>query len=88
VTGPWIAIKRGKAFTYSRANGIQVNIADDFFTIILVLRGDGTIAIAEEISLAIVSFIVMPAVCGIQPPHEGGGRLFAGAQKKMIMIRH
>jgi uncharacterized protein (DUF1499 family) len=85
---PPVAIKSGEVGAQARAQGVQVDVADQFEHVRLLLDQDGPKAVLEEMSAAAMAAVEGRGVAAENGLRESGKADIGGAQKEMGVIRH
>ena len=84
---PGVAIEGGERRKHLRPEGIQVEIADEFQEIRLLLHHDGLVPILKEMAGPVVPPVEGPGVPGEEAPHAAGERAIPRADQQVGMIR-
>ena len=87
MAGPGIAVERGEIGQHLRPEGIQVEVANEFEEVRLLLHHDGLVPILKEMADAVMAAIEGAGVAREERAHTPGERPGAGADQEVRLIR-
>jgi hypothetical protein len=87
MAAPWISVERGQILHHSCAEGIEVDVADEFQEVGLLLDEDGLVAVLEEMPDATVSAVKGARVAREEGPHGHRQRPGARTHEEVGVVR-
>jgi hypothetical protein len=88
MTGPGEALKRAQIVEDTRAEGVQVQIANEFQKINLLVDHDGFVAILEHVAGPLVTTIELSSIAGQERSHAPTYRTRVRPNQQMRVVRH
>jgi len=86
MAAPSVRVKFFRSLDDSGTERIEVNIADEFHEVDILVTDDRGIAVLEKVTSPVVSFVVTCGMTGQETAHESGQPGWSAAQKKMEMV--
>ena len=80
-------IKVGQSGNNVRTNGVEMNVADQFFEVGILLAYDGFVAVLEELTCPAIAAVEGNDVPGQELAHEESDTQGTASEEEMGMIR-
>src|SRR3989339_866049 len=88
MSGPGIDVERGKIRHLPDPQRIEMDVADQFEEIGVLLADDRFVTVLEEVARALVAEVEIDGIAGQEPAHEEGQTGPARTEQQMNVVGH